>query len=118
MGQYIFGLSASYSSAIAKEVNSVLCMTEIFESEKKKKKNSGRTHIIVVVITFFLLSSHVASHLPIRLKFSQSTLPLYFSPSHVLSRTTILYFSFILCGSCGLLVYETPNISCEFTVVF
>ena len=38
--------------------------------------------------------------------------------SHVLSCTTILYFSFILCGSCGLLVYEPPNISCEFAVVF
>ena len=71
-------LLAPYSPAITKEVNSVPYMTEISESEKEKKKFKGRTHAVAVVITFFLLSSHVTSHLPILLKFSQSALPFYF----------------------------------------
>ena len=54
-------------------------------------------------ITFFLLSSHVADHLPILLKFSQSALPFYF-------------VSFFSCFES----YYHPLFffSCEFTVVF
>ena len=70
-------LLAPYSPTTAKEVDSMLYMTEIFKSEKKKQKNkkqkkefSGKTHVVAVVTTFFLFSSHITNHLPILLKFS------------------------------------------------
>ena len=96
----------------------MLYMIEIFESEKKKRKKkefSGKTHVIAIVTT---LSCFHLTSLVISLHYSSFLNLPYLSisspSSHVLSHTTFLSFSFILCGSCGLLVYEPPNISFEF----
>ena len=101
-------------------------MTEISESEKEKKKE--KKTLVAELTPLLLLSLFSCCHLTspvISLYYSSFlTLPCLSisSPcSHVLSHTTILYlfiYFFILCGNCGLLVYEPPDISCEFTVVF
>ena len=119
-------LLAPYSPTTAKEVDSMLYMTEIFKSEKKKKKRKNKKKNLVAKLTSLpLLPLFSCFHLtsPIISLYYSSFLSLPYlsisSPSsHVLSHTTILYFSFILCGSCGLLVYEPPNISCEFMQCF
>ena len=102
-------------------------MTEFSESEKEKKKKEKKT-LVAELTPLLLLSLFSCCHLTspvISLYYSSFlTLPCLFilSPcSHVLSHTTILYlfiYFFILCGNCGLLVYEPPDILCEFTVVF
>ena len=86
---------------------SIVCRTwQKFPKVKKKKekKFSGRTHAVAVVITFFLLSSHVTSHLPILLKFSQSALPFYFVSffSCFESHNHPLFFFYIMWGALGL----------------
>ena len=101
---------------------SIVCRTwqKFLKVKKKKEKN-----LVAELMPLPLLSLFSYCHLtsPVISLYYSSFLNLPYlsisSPSsHVLSCTTILYFSFILCGSCGLLVYEPPDISCEFTVVF
>ena len=91
-----------------------------FPKVKKKKKK-----LVAELTSLLLLSLFSCCHLMspvISLYYSSFPSLPYLSisspSSRVLSYTTILYFSFMLCGSCGLLVYEPPDISCEFTVVF
>ena len=87
---------------------SIACRTwqkfpKVKKEKKKKKEFSGWTHVIAVVITFFLLSSHVIGHLPVLLKFSQSTLPFYFiSFSCFESHYHHLFFFYIMWWALGL----------------
>ena len=99
---------------------SIACRT--WQKFPKVKKEKKKKNLVVELTSLPLLSLFSCYHL------TSSVISLYYSsflslpylsissPSHVLSHITIIYFSFILCG--GLLVYEPPDISCEFTVVF
>ena len=100
-------------------------MCRTWQKFPKVKKLNKKKKLVAELTLLPLLSLFSCCHLtsPVISLYYSSFLNLPYlsisSPSsHVLSHTTILYFSFILCGSYELLVYEPLDISCEFAVVF